>query len=344
MRAVVIHGPHDLRIEDVAPDALRPGELRVRVDVGGICGSDLHYFHHGRIGSILLREPLILGHELSGTVVERDSDGQGPEVGTRVAIDPSRPCGRCRFCLTGVARQCLDMRFFGSAMRMPHVQGGFRDEVVIDRRQAVPVADHVSLEQAAMAEPLAVCLHAAAQAGPLLGRRVLVSGCGPIGVLCVAVAKLAGAAEIVATDIHDSPLAIARTMGASRAVDVARDPQVLAKEGVERGQFDVMFEASGSEAALRSGLELLRPGGVLVQVGMAGELTLPLNVLVTKEIELRGSFRFDSEFREAVASMNRRALDLSPLLTRTIPAEDALEAFELASDRKAAMKVQLAFA
>jgi L-idonate 5-dehydrogenase len=236
------------------------------------------------------------------------------------------------------------MRFLGSAMRFPHVQGGFREDVVVDWRQAVPVGDAVSLAEAAMAEPLAVCLHAASRAGPLLGRRVLVTGCGPIGVFCVAVARAAGAAEIVATDLHDGPLAIAARMGATRTVNVVASPHGLDAQAAGRGRFDVMLEASGAEAALRLALPLLRPGAVLVQVGMAGELTLPFNVLVAKELELRGTFRFDTEFRLAVELIENRTFDLRPLLTRTLPVAEAKAAFDLATDRSTAMKVQLDFA
>jgi L-idonate 5-dehydrogenase len=344
MRAVVIHGRHDLRVEDVAAQDLGPDEVRVRVAAGGICGSDLHYYHDGRIGAIQLKEPLVLGHELAGTVVEVGAAVTEVQPGIRVAVDPSRPCRACAYCLAGTPRHCLEMRFLGSAMRFPHVQGGFREDIVVGWRQAVPVADGVSLALAAMAEPLAVCLHAAGQAGALLGKRVLVTGAGPIGVLCVAVARLGGAAEIVVTDLHSSPLAIAEQMGATRAVNVAAEPDALAAYAAGRGQIDVLLEASGAAAALRQGFELLRPGGVLVQVGMAGDLALPINMVVAKEIELRGTFRFDAEFRLAVELLNRGALDLRPLLTRTLPVADAKAAFDLASDRSAAMKVQLAFA
>jgi L-idonate 5-dehydrogenase len=344
MRAVVVHGRHDLRIEDVPSQDLQPTDVRIRVAAAGICGSDLHYYHHGRIGTIELKEPMVLGHELAGTVVEIGPEVTGIAPGARVAVDPSRPCGTCAFCLAGQPRHCVDMRFLGSAMRFPHVQGGFREDIVVDWRQAVPVADTVSLAEAAMAEPLAVCLHAAGRAGPLLGRRVLVTGCGPIGVLCVAVARAAGAAEIVATDLHDGPLVIAARMGAMRTVNVAASPDGLDDHAAGRGRFDVMLEASGAGAALRMALPLLRPGAVLVQVGMAGELSLPFNILVAKEIELRGTFRFDTEFRLAVELIEHGTLDLRPLLTRTLPVAEARQAFDLASDRSTAMKVQLDFA
>ncbi len=183
MRAVVIHAPKDLRIDNYPDTVPGPGEVRVKIANGGICGSDLHYYHHGGFGTVRIQQPMALGHEIAG-VVAAVGDGVGHlKAGTRVAVNPSKPCGQCLHCREGMRNQCLDMRFMGSAMRNPHVQGGFREYVTVDAPQAVPIAERLSLAEAAMAEPLAVCLHAGKQAGPLLGKRVLITGCGPIGAL-----------------------------------------------------------------------------------------------------------------------------------------------------------------
>jgi L-idonate 5-dehydrogenase len=194
-----------------------------------------------------------------------------------------------------------------------------------------------------MAEPLAVCLHAARQAGSLSGAKVLVTGCGPIGTLAVVAARHGGAVEIVATDVTSYPLSLARRVGASRTINVAEDADALAPYKADKGTFDVLFEASGNEAALRGALETVRCGGIVVQLGLGGDMKLPINVIVTKELQLRGTFRFDEEFRLAVDLMGEGAVDVKPLLTETLPFERATEAFELASDRSRAMKVQLAF-
>src|ERR1700726_4426856 len=201
MRAVVIHAPKDLRIDSFPDPAPGLGEVRVKIANGGICGSDLHYYHHGGFGTVRIQQPMALGHEISG-VVAAVGDGVSQLVpGMRVAVNPSRPCGVCVHCREGMRNQCLDMRFMGSAMRYPHVQGGFREHVTVDAAQAIPIADKLSLAEAAMAEPLAVCLHAAHQAGALMGKRVLVTGCGPIGALAVLVARYAGAAEKTKPDV-----------------------------------------------------------------------------------------------------------------------------------------------
>jgi L-idonate 5-dehydrogenase len=342
MRGVVIHGPKDLRIEDVAPGPLGPRDVRVKIEAGGICGSDLHYYHHGGFGTVRLREPMALGHEISGIVEAVGGEVSRVVAGARVAVNPSLPCHACRYCRAGHHNQCLDMRFMGSAMRFPHVQGGFRQCITIDEGQAVPVAPGLTMAEAAMAEPLAVCLHAARRAGPLMGKTVLVTGCGPIGSLAVLVARFGGASEIVATDIGAFPLSVVERLGA-RAINIAENPQGLDPYGRDKGTFDVLFEASGSEAALRGALEAMRPGGVIVQIGVGGEMTLPMNLIVAKELQIRGSFRFDAEFRLAVDLIGKGLIDVKPLLTETVPFDQAPRAFDLASDRSRAMKVQLSF-
>lgn len=340
---VVIHAPKDLRVEEVPDIAPGPGEVRVAIEAGGICGSDMHYFNHGGFGTVRLREPMVLGHEIAGTIAEVGPDVMMISPGTRVAVNPSRPCGHCRYCREGMRHECLDMHFIGSAMRFPHAQGGFRQSLTIRAGQAVPIADRVSMAEAAMAEPLSVCLHASAQAGALQGKRVLVTGCGPIGVLCVAVARHAGAAEIVATDIADYPLSIATQMGATQSVNTLADPEALAPYTSDKGFFDVQFECSGNERALAGALAAIRPGGTIVQVGLGGDMKLPVNLIVAKELQLRGTFRFDREFALAVELMGRGQIDVRPLLSATVPFRDAREAFELAQDRSRVVKVQLSF-
>ncbi|MEY2805082.1 MAG: L-idonate 5-dehydrogenase protein, partial [Pseudomonadota bacterium] len=192
-QALVIHAAQDLRIENLPAEAMSPTQLRVRLRAGGICGSDLHYYQHGGFGSVRVKQPMVLGHEVSGEIVEVGSAVSTFQVGQRVAISPSRPCGHCLHCQSRRQNHCMNMRFYGSAMPWPHIQGAFRQDMVIDPSQAHIVADSVSDAEAAMAEPLSVALHAVRRAGELLGQKVLVTGCGPIGALIVMVARQAGA-------------------------------------------------------------------------------------------------------------------------------------------------------
>lgn len=343
MRACVLHGQEDLRLDAVAIGAPGPGEVRVRIGAGGICGSDLHYYFHGGFGTVRLREPMILGHEVAGTI-----EAVGPGVtrvgtGDRIALNPSRACGHCGFCQQGLANHCLDMRFYGSAMRFPHVQGAFAEALIADETQCFKVGAEISVGQAAFGEPLAVALHAVNRAGPLLGKRVLVTGAGPIGALTVAAARHAGAGEIVALDIVDATLIGARRMGANRTINVAASPESMTVYEKDKGSFDVVFEASGSAKAVAQALAVAKPRAILVQIGVGGETPVPLNILVAKEIDWRGTFRFHAEFALAVDCIASGAIDVLPLLTETVPIADAARAFALASDRTRAIKVHLGF-
>jgi len=344
MRAVVIHAARDLRVEERETGAMGPGEVTVRIEAGGICGSDLHYYQHGGFGTVKLREPMILGHEVAGRIEALGAGVSGFSIGAAVALNPSRPCGQCVYCRAGAAQHCLDMLFWGSAMRTPHVQGGFRERIVVPAAQCVPVGDDASPAEAAMCEPLAVAMHAVRQAGDVRGRRVLVTGCGPIGALVLLAARDAGAREVIVTDVIDEPLAFASRLGATRAVNVARDAAALSAEARDKGQIDVAFECSGHPRALAQAIELTRPQGVIVQVGIGGSLDVPLNVVTAKELNLRGSFRFHEEFAAAATAIATRRIDVRPLVTASLPLDRAVEAFELAADKRQSMKVQLTFA
>ena len=343
MEALVIHAPGDLRVETIDTAPLGAGQLQVRVRCGGICGSDLHYYQHGGFGTIRIREPMVLGHEVSGVIEAVGADVTGFVAGERVAISPSNPCGVCKFCQQGLQNHCLDMRYYGSAMRMPHVQGAFRQQIVVETHQAHKLADGVSDGEGAMAEPLSVALHAVQRAGPLLGKRVLVTGCGPIGALAIIAARRAGAAHIVATDVGAHTLAKAMKVGADEVVNVAETPDGLARFTADKGSFDVLFEASGNARALVGAFDALRPRGIVVQVGLGGDMTLPINTIVAKEFDLRGAFRFHEEFALAVELLNKGLVDVKPLISATLSYRDPARAFALAADRSQAMKVILSF-
>jgi L-idonate 5-dehydrogenase len=343
VEALVIHAPGDLRVETYETAPLGPDQLQVRVRCGGICGSDLHYYQHGGFGTIRIKEPMVLGHEVAGVIEAVGADVRGFVAGERVAISPSRPCGVCKFCQQGLQNHCLDMRYYGSAMRTPHVQGAFRQQIVVETHQAHKLADSVSDGEGAMAEPLSVALHAVRRAGSLLGKRVLVTGCGPIGALAIIAARRAGAAHIVATDVGAHTLGKALKVGADEVVNVAEEPDGLARFTADKGSFDVLFEASGNARALVGAFDAVRPRGIIVQLGLGGEMTLPINTIVAKEFELRGAFRFHEEFAMAVELLNKGLVDVKPLISATLSYRDSARAFALAADRSQAMKVILNF-
>jgi L-idonate 5-dehydrogenase len=344
MLAAICHGKKDLRIEPVADRPLAHDEVRVAVAFGGICGSDLHYYHRGGVGDFSIREPMALGHEVSGVVAECGREVTDLSPGMKAALDPSRPCLACSFCRAGRSNLCTNMQFLGSAARFPHVQGGFAQHLILRRDQVIPVPGDTNLLRLSVAEPLSVGLHAVNRAGGLLGKRVIVTGSGPIGLLTVRSARLAGAVEVVATDVEDAPLAIARnTMGATSTINVTSEPDALSKFGADGGYFDVAFEASGAPAALTSLFGVIRRGGRIVQVGMLppGATAIPVNMLQSREFELVGAFRAQSEFRTAVDLIVGGRIDVDPILSATYPLSEAREALELAGDRRRVVKIHL---
>ncbi|WP_417260014.1 L-idonate 5-dehydrogenase [Celeribacter sp.] len=342
MTALYAHGPRDLQLGDCETHAPQAGEVRIKMARGGICGSDLHYYLHGGFGTVRLREPMVLGHEVSGHVTALGDGVEGLAVGDLVAISPSRPCGDCPECARGNPNHCANMRFYGSAMPFPHIQGAFRDDLTVLQSQCVK-AEGLTAAEAATAEPLAVVLHAMHQAGDLLGKRVLVTGCGPIGLLAILAARRAGAAEIIATDISDRGLEFARNARANVTVNTLTHAEGLAPYATGKGALDVLFECSGAQVALAGAIPTIRPRGTIVQVGMSGDMTLPMQQITVKELSLKGSFRFHPEFATAISLMQQKLIDVTPLITHSFPLADFQEAFDTATDREKAMKVQLVF-
>lgn len=345
MRALQIHAAKDLRLADIAPRSLAAEEVRVAVKSGGICGSDLSYYFKGRVGDFALQEPMILGHEVAGEIVETGDNVNHLKIGTRVAINPSRPCLACRDCLSGQSNLCREMLFYGSAARMPHVQGAFSDLTIARADQCHPIPSAMSPSIAAMAEPLAVALHATRRAGDLLGRRVIIAGAGPIGLLVALAVKRAGAAEVSIFDLAAPPLEKALEIGVDQIYRVGGADDPLKPFEINKGVFDIAFEATGALPALASLLRITRPGGRVVQIGMLppGDVSIAANLLMAQEIDYLGSFRFHEEYAMAVDFLATGKIDVAPLITAEFVLEDADAAFEAAADREHSIKVQLAF-
>lgn len=333
----------DIRIENIELKLPTEEDVVVRMGAGGICGSDLHYYYDGGFGPIEVKEPIILGHEVSGTVQALGSKVSNLEIGDKVALNPSHPCGKCAYCQKGISQQCLNMRFFGSALRFPHEQGAFRDTMVVNSKQCFPVQATTSLAHAACAEPLAVCLHAHNRAPSLEGKRVLITGAGPIGALCTALAKEAKAGEIIVTDLEALPLKVAKTMGANLTVNISSASESMSAFAEDRGYFDVAFECSAAQAALETCIDTTRPHGSIIQVGVTGNLSVPINKLVAKELSMIGTHRFNNEFEEAVKIIDTKKIDVNPIISHSYPLEKAVEAFDIANDRSRAVKVQFTF-
>jgi L-idonate 5-dehydrogenase len=342
MKAFLLHGAQDLRPAALPMPEAGPGEVTLAMRRAGICGSDIHYYSHGRIGSFVPQRPFVLGHEFAGEIVAVGDGVPAARIGERVTVDPSMPCGRCAFCVTGRYNLCTDMRYYGSASCTPHINGGFEEFIVAPAVNAFVVPDALTWGEAAMTEPLSVAVHAARRAGNLAGQSVLVTGGGTIGQLTALVARVFGASTVVLSDLLPGPRRIAVAGGADSVLD-ARSPDFMAEaRGLCPGGFDVAFEAAGSVAALAQVLEVVRRGGTIVQVGtLPASVTLPLNAVMARELTLLGSFRFANVFATALALMAAGRIDVKPLITSVYPLADLRSAMEAAIGLPDSIKVQV---
>jgi L-idonate 5-dehydrogenase len=344
MLAAVLHEAKKLVVDEIDTPQPSAGQVQVRIRAGGICGSDLSYYFKGKSGDFAVREPFVLGHEVAGEVAALGDGVSGLTIGQRVAVNPGLNCGACRFCVKGMTNHCLNMRFMGSASTFPHMQGMFRQYLTATARQCVPVPNTLDFAQASMAEPLAVALHALKQAGTLIGARLLLVGCGPIGCIVLAAARRAGAHRIVAVDLAQKALAVAESLGADE-IALADDQARVEAWSRERGTFDVVIEASGSPAGLDTALRAARAGATVIQLGNlpAGQSPVAANLVMAKELRYQGSFRFTDEYPIAAEEIASGRIDLRPLMTHAFPLADANRAFEVAHDRGQSMKVHLNF-
>jgi L-iditol 2-dehydrogenase len=307
MRVSVLRAPKDLAVEERPVPRPGPGEVLVQVGAVGVCGSDVHYYEHGRIGDFVVRDPLVLGHEASGRVVAV-GEGIPPErVGERVSLEPGVPCRRCDLCRRGMYNLCPHVQFFAT----PPVDGAFAEYVTLAADFAHPVPDDLSDDAAALLEPLSVGVWANRKAHVGPGSSVLVSGAGPVGLLVAQVARALGASQVVVTDVDPHRRELATRYGATRVLDpTATSP---AEEGLE---VDAFIDCSGVPAAVTAGVPVVRPGGAVVLVGMgADELTLPVSLIQNREIEVTGTFRYANTWPQAIALAASGAVDLDGLVT-----------------------------
>ena len=336
MKAVIAYTEGDLRVEPVAPAEVSPDRVLVRIVYGGICGSDLHYAKDGRNGAYTITSPLTLGHEVVGIVNEIGVAADTPlGVGARVAIHPARPTPLPGGTHGAGFNLVRGGSYLGSASTDPHTQGGFVEYLEVSPEQLRELPDELPLRRAALAEPLAVALHGIGRLGERVsGANVLVSGAGPIGCLAIIALNAAGAGRVVAADLQEVPLKVAREVGAD---DVVR---LGAGEQIDPGSFDIVVEAAGAVPSLVAALAAVRPGGAVLQLGMlpAGPLPIPMAGLIAKEVTLFGSQRFDVELD---ASVELLASDprAEAVISHVFGIDEAHDAFACAADSSRSAKV-----
>lgn len=328
MKAAVLHKTRDLRLEDVPTPRYGPDDVLVKIGSVGICGSDVHYLKTGRIGDFVVEKPMILGHEVAGVVAEVGANVTTLKVGDRVALEPGVPCRRCEACKTGRYNLCPDVRFFAT----PPINGALSDFAVSPADFAYKIPDTLSLDAAALIEPLSVGIHACRRGNLMAGQSVLIAGAGPIGLTSLMAAKASGATEIFISDVREHRLELARKLGATHAFDAREDAAKLVRDATNGRGVDLAIECAGAEAAFVSCLEAAKSGGTIVVVGLGEDSTyrVPMVELAVKELDLKGIFRYVYTYPAAINLLASGAVDVEAMITHHFPLAEVLRGFEYA--------------
>lgn len=307
MRASVLVEPGRTELRRVGVPSPGPDQVLVRIAAVGVCGSDTHYFAHGRIGDFVLTAPMILGHEAAGTVVAVGSGVATDRVGQRVAIEPQRACRVCEQCKQGRYNLCPTIEFYAT----PPIDGAFAEYQVIQADYAFPLPDSMSFEAAALCEPLSVGIWSNQKAATAPGSRILIAGAGPVGILAAQVAQVFGAREVIVSDVASERRAAALRFGATRVIDPAAEP--IPDLHLE---VDAFIDASGVEPAVRAGIMAVKPAGRVVLVGMgADDVSLPVSRIQARELVLTGVFRYANTWPLAIHLASSGQIDLDSLVT-----------------------------
>jgi 2-desacetyl-2-hydroxyethyl bacteriochlorophyllide A dehydrogenase len=340
MQAFVLHGPEELQLQERHAGDLGAGDVRIAIRRAGICGSDIHYYRHFQIGQFVPRGPLVLGHEFSGVVVERGRDVTNVAIGDPVTAEPSIECQTCRYCRQGRYNLCERLRFLGTAATVPHIDGAFAEQVVVPARNCYILDKEVDFAIGALVEPLAVGAHAVQRVGSVAGARILVTGGGTIGQTVLAAARAWGATDITVADPQEFSREFSRDHGARQVLDPREDG--LAEHLFRNGGYDIVFEASGSPAALEFAYAVTAPGGSIVQVGtQPATVSLPANLIMSREITLYGSFRYAHVYPLILGWIRAGTIDVRDFVTHVFPFDQFPQAMKCAVARDGVIKVQI---
>ena len=326
MKAAVLYKPMDMRIEEIEIPKISSNEVLIKMKRVGICGSDVHFYLHGRIASFIVKNPLILGHECSGEIVEIGHDVSNLKPGQKVVIEPGFVCGKCFYCRLGRYNLCKDVKFYGA----PPFHGAFAEYVTAPEQNVYPIPENMSYEEGAMIEPLAVGMMAAKMGKVSVNDAVAVLGAGPIGQMILQAAKVHGAPEIYVTDVIGYRLEYARKYGASEVINAATEDVINRIKDLTGDEgADVVIDASGAPSAIRQAVEIVRPGGRIVLVGYpSSDVPLPIAELISKELTLQGIHRYANVYPAAIKAVSSGKAIVKPYVTHVFSFERILEGFE----------------
>lgn len=343
MRAGVLHGSRDVRFEDVARPEPAAGQLLLRVRRAGICGSDIHYFAHGYCGGFVPTRPFVLGHEFVAIVAETGPGADSFSVGDRVVVNPASSCGHCDLCRSGRGNLCQSVVMLGSASTTPPTDGAFAQYVCVPEHQCYAVPEPMSDGDAAMMEPLSVVLHALARGGGVAGARVLVCGGGPIGLLAARASRALGASMVAVSEPNHERCTLAGRLAADTTLDPTEESFVDSATSVSDGGFDTVLEASGAAAAVATAFQVVRRGGVIVQIGTVGgnQVSIPINDLMVREVSLLGTFRYADEFPQAIRLVSSERINFDGLVTAALAFDQLPQALQIASTNPTSLKIHI---
>jgi len=333
MKAAVLRKPFDMVIEERPVPSIGEDEVLVKMIAVGVCGSDIHYYEHGRIGKYVVEKPIILGHECAGIVAAVGEKVTRFQVGDRVAVEPGITCGRCDLCKSGRYNLCPDVQFLAT----PPVDGAFVQYIRHREDFLFKIPDGLSFEEAALNEPFSVGIHAAKRANLAPGSEVAIMGMGPVGLMAVVAAKAFGASAIYVSDLEPIRLEAALKLGATKAINVREQDAVAAIQQLTGGRgVDVAIETAGNPRALQSALASVRRGGKLVIVGLPPQDEIPFNVplIADNEIDIYGVFRYANTYPQGISFLSSGISDVKSIITDRYELDAAKEAMERARTNK----------
>ena len=341
IKAGVMHGIDDVRIDEVDFPQMKDGEVLIKMKSVGVCGSDVHYYKHGQIGTYVVEKPMILGHECAGQIVDVAKDVKGFKAGDRVAIEPGYTCRKCIYCKTGRYNLCPEVTFLAT----PPVDGAYVEYLAWPADFVFHLPDNMTYDHGALMEPLAVGMHAVRRSRLKPGEPVVILGAGTIGLVTLLSAKAAGAGEIIVADLEDVRLDVAKKLGATQTINASKESTVeIVKDLTQGFGCEIIFETAGSVPTTQQTIELVARGGRIVWVGLAGETIFPMPVLqaIDKEVDIMGIFRYANVYPYAIQLVSKGRLDVDPLVTHRYSLSNVKEALEVAYERRdGAVKVMV---
>jgi len=334
MKAAFLYKPGDVRIEKIDIPKIETNEVLIEIKAVGICGSDIHYFKHGNIGNCIVKEPLILGHEAAGEIVEVGENVKNWKAGDRVTIEPGVPCRKCNFCKEGRYNLCKDVIF----MATPPVNGAFTEYIAYPGDFLFRLPDNLSYEEGAMMEPLSVGVYSAKRGKVEPGKTVAILGMGTIGLVTLQAARAFGASQIIVTDIEQSRLDFAKKLGADYTLNAREDINILNKiNNIAQRGVDVAIEAAGEVITCQQAISMVKKGGTVVLIGQSekNKFDLDVNSIITKELDIKGIFRYANMYQTCIDLVNSKKINVKNMVSKHFNLDETLQALKYADENKA---------